>query len=150
MEGHAAAVRAVHGGRPLGEIGATQLISRLRIPDWAPRSWRFGFGARTGNAWGEHDFHSVDNIDVRLGRLAASRGSVRVELGLRGEWGLIHEGLPSSRSPALLYSYAEPIRALSILPSSGPQSGQTNVTVRAVGIGGGSDFRCAFDGVVVP
>ena len=34
-------------------IGATQLISRLRIPDWAPRSsWRFGFGARTGNAWG--------------------------------------------------------------------------------------------------
>ena len=79
-------------------IGATQLISRLRIPDWAPRSsWRFGFGARTGNAWGEHDFHSVDNIDIRLGRLAASRGSVRVELGLRGEWGLIAATHPTGR-----------------------------------------------------
>ena len=118
-------------------LDTTQLVAGLGIPGWSPRrTWRFGFGARTGSAWGAHDSHAVDNVEIRLGRLGAASGAVPVEVSLNGAQ-FSHGGL--------MYTYLPAVRALSILPTSGPQLGQTNVTIVGAGLIGGRDFRCSFD-----
>ena len=70
----------------------------------------------------------MDNVEIRLGRLGAASGAVPVEVSLNGAQ-FSHGGL--------MYTYLPAVRALSILPTSGPQLGQTNVTIVGAGLIGG-------------
>ena len=99
----------------------------------SPRpTWRFGVGARTGEA--RTDDHHVDNLWLVVGAEVASTSAL-VEVSSNGQQ------FTSSRVP---FIFNAPHAISSVSPERGPVAGAPGVVIRGAGFSSGSDYKCRF------
>ena len=119
-------------------VGGVPLAVDVVLGTWAPQpTWRFGIGARTGEA--RTDDHHVDNLHLVVGAEVEPR-SVWLEVASNGQQ------YTSSRVP---FVYNAPHAVSSFFPERGPESGATQVVVSGAGFVSGSDYKCRFGGATV-
>ncbi|MGZ0214397.1 MAG: IPT/TIG domain-containing protein, partial [Actinomycetales bacterium] len=111
-----------------------QRIHNLTLAQWSPQTyWKFGFGARTSAAV---DQHMLGEVIIESDALVEDH-AVDVEVTLNGQ--------QFSTTGSDFTYYAAP-RVSAFSPTSGPVSGNTNVTVYGSRFDAGLAYRCKFGG----
>ena len=127
--GHFVPVRIAYDRAGLSvHVAGVALVRDVVLSTWSPRpTWRFGVGARTGEA--RTDDHHVDNLWLVVGAEVASTSAL-VEVSSNGQQ------FTSSRVP---FIFNAPHAISSVSPERGPVAGATGVVIRGAGFSSGSD-----------
>ena len=114
-----------------------ELVLAATVPGWAPAvGWAFGFGARTGE---RKDDHWIDDVRVQSGYLL-DQGSVAFGISLNGGHDATLLDAPAK------YTFTTKPAVFALSPTTGPERGNTTVTVTGSHFAGGADYRCHFGG----
>ena len=112
-----------------------EVVLVCTVPSWAPEvGWSLGWGGRTGE---RKDNHWIDDLTVQSGYL--------LDVGT-AEFGIsLNDGHDISRlgAPAV-FTYTSTPAVFSFSPTTGPEQGNTTVTVVGSHFAGGADYRCRY------
>ena len=137
--GHFVPVRIAydHSGLSVTVDGAV-LARHVLLSTWSPQpTWRFGLGARTGEA--RTDDHHVDNLRLVVGA-EVEPTSALLEVSSNGQQ-FTSSGVP--------FVFNAPHTVSSFYPERGPVSGSTEVVIRGKGFTAGADYNWRVGGSTV-